>query len=247
LGSKTSYELELLKPLPQDASSVELEISNLFFAGRNTASLSDLGDSFAQANAQLHMKVYQEVKNKGYYRSNPVLSRILYLALAAILLALGIFAAVYFLVIPFNYLAFILPGLLGFAFAFAMSSLTRDGALKREELLGLKLYIKTAEIDRIKFHDAPEKSPEKFEELLPYAILFGLEKKWADEFKDAYNTEPSWYDGNFGTFSAIVLINDLNSFSNTAINAAISSSSAASSSGFGGVGGGFGGGGGGSW
>jgi uncharacterized membrane protein len=104
------------------------------------------------------------------------------------------------------------------------------------------MYIKAAEIDRIKFHNAPAKNPEKFEELLPYAIIFGLEKEWADQFKDVYKTPPTWYDGNMSTFSIIALSHDISSFSDAAVAAAVTSSAASSGGGFGG-----GGGGGGSW
>ena len=244
--SKPEYELELLKPVPKTAPIIEQRVADLFFTGRTTVSLSDLGDTFATSNASLHQKAYKEVTEKGYFVVNPIYSRIIFFALSLALLVIGILMAVYFFVGPLGYVAFGLPSIIGLAFAFIMPVRTRDGVIAKEDLLGLKMYIRTAEIDRIKFHNAPEKSPEKFEELLPYAIIFGLEKEWANEFKDVYKTQPSWYDGNLATFSVIALTHDLTSFSDNAIQAAVSSSSG-SGEGFGGVGGGFGGGGGGSW
>ena len=35
-----------------------------------------------------------------------------------------------------------------------------------------------AEKDREKFHNKPETYEDTFTQLLPYAILFGMEKKW---------------------------------------------------------------------
>lgn len=242
-ATRPDYELELLKPLPKDASAVEQKVIDLFFIGRDRVSLNDLGDSFADLNASLHQTAYREVTEKGYYVVNPTISRIIFFSTAVALLVIGILTAVYFLVTPLGYVCFILPGVIGLAFAIIMPVKTKTGAILKEDLMGLKMYIKTAEIDRIKFHNAPAKTPEKFEELLPYAIIFGLEKEWAEEFKDIYKNAPDWYDGNMATFSVVYLANDLNSFSNAAISAAISSSASSA----GGVGGGGGGGGGGSW
>ena len=100
----------------------------------------------------------------------------------------------------------------------------------------------------------PEKNPERFEKLLPYAMVLGVEKEWVRQFQDIYKQNPGWYEDQTGSpavFSSIIFINSLNSFSQSA-NASLSSSPSSASSGGsgfsgGGSGGGFGGGGGGSW
>ena len=111
-----------------------------------------------------------------------------------------------------------------------------------------------AEKDRIKFHNAPEKNPEHFEKLLPYAMILGVEREWAEQFKNIYNQPPSWYSDSLGgTFNSIILISALNNFnhsSQAAMFSAPGGGAAGGGSGFGGggfSGGGFGGGGGGSW
>jgi uncharacterized membrane protein YgcG len=243
--NKAEYELELIKPLPETATTIEKKIIELFFTGRNIVNLKDLDDTFAKLNASLHREAYKQVTEKGFFVVNPTISRIIYFALSVAGLVFGILAAIYFLISPLEYVWFLLPGVISFLFAFIMPVRTKQGVLVREDLLGLKMYIDTAEIDRIKFHNAPEKSPEKFEELLPYAIVFGLEKKWAEEFRDIYRTPPSWYDGNMATFSVVGLTHDIGNFSDAAISAVVSSTSSGGSGGF--SGGGFGGGGGGSW
>ena len=119
------------------------------------------------------------------------------------------------------------------------------------ELEGLKMYINTAEKHRIEFHNDPEKYLGIFEQLLPYAIIFGLEKKWAREFEDLYKEPPSWYSGNISTFNTLVLANSISSVSHGIQTSSIQPSSHSSfgGSGFSGgsSGGGFGGGGGGRW
>lgn len=126
------------------------------------------------------------------------------------------------------------------------------------DLEGLKLYIDTAEKHRIEFHNNPKKYLGVFEKLLPYAMIFGLEKKWAKEFEDIYVEQPNWYDGNMNTFNSYLLISSLGGFTRqvnsyitptNSANGFASSHGGSGGSGFGGgsSGGGFGGGGGGSW
>ena len=90
-----------------------------------------------------------------------------------------------------------------------------------------------------------------FEKLLPYAIAFGVEKIWADRFKDIAFRQSSWYVGqNNGVFNAVYLSSRLHSSISTfSYSATPTRSTTGHSSGFSGgfSGGGGGGGGGGSW
>lgn len=90
----------------------------------------------------------------------------------------------------------------------------------------------------------PEHTPEMFDRYLPYAIAFGVEDAWAEQFKDIYTNEPAWHTGSMGRFSVLSLASDIQTFSTDFTAASMPSSSGVSS---GSVGGGFGGGGGGSW
>lgn len=140
----------------------------------------------------------------------------------------------------------------------AGARLTQAGLEKERMLKGLKEYIDAAEDERIKFHNAPSKSPEVFEKLLPFAMIFGLEKEWAKEFEGVYTTPPSWYTDTYGasnfshSFTALSFTTEISSFATQASYAltsapAGSSGSSSGSSGGGSSGGGGGGGGGGSW
>lgn len=151
--------------------------------------------------------------------------------------------------------------LLLFIFAMKLDIRTEVGNEMYTFLLGLKMYINTAEKERIKFHNDPKKYTEVFETLLPYAMIFGLEKKWAEQFEDIYTTPPEWYQGDFSTFNSIYFLNSLNSFNKGVVTKSSPPSSYGSSggyrsggwssggSGFGGgsSGGGGGGSGGGGW
>lgn len=122
-------------------------------------------------------------------------------------------------------------------------NLTDAGARQWAKVDGFKLYLGVVEKDRLNFSDAPEKTPERFNKLLPYAVALGVEKEWAKQFEGIdVAGATTWYNGNLAAFSAVSLASDIGtSFAST-----VSSNATVSSSG-GSSGGGFGGGGGGSW
>lgn len=127
-----------------------------------------------------------------------------------------------------------------------MPAKTQKGALVKEHLLGLNEYIKVAEKDRIAFHNAPEMNATLFEKLLPYAVMFGLEKKWAKAFEGITLPPPSWYSSNSSSFVPALFVADFSdNFSSSFFTAPTSSSGGSGGGGF--SGGGGGGGGGGSW
>lgn len=136
---------------------------------------------------------------------------------------------------------------------------TLEGLKTSRYLDGLKLYIQMAEAERLKFlHSVPGADVSNdgivklYEKLLPYAILFRLEKTWLAELSKYYELQdvatPAWYVG-VGAFSASDFTKAMSSVS-TSVSHSVSSGSSSSSSGSSGggfSGGGGGGGGGGGW
>ena len=129
--------------------------------------------------------------------------------------------------------------------------LSREGAVMREDWLGFKMYLETAERYRMQ-----NLTPELFEKYLPYAIIFGIEKKWAKAFESLNMNPPSWYGayGGYSAGSSIGSFSGSRGFSVSAFSSSLSSSFASAmgssgasgaSGGGGGAGGGGGGGGGG--
>ena len=156
------------------------------------------------------------------------------------------------------------PGLLFVFLVFALVArrpLSDLGAERRDHLKGLELYIRLAEADRLRMLQSPttaEREPVDasdprvvvniYEKLLPYAVLFGLEKEWAAELGKYYvDSNPDWYAGttafNAGVFSSS--IGALTTSVATSYSGSSSSSSSGGSGGGGSSGGGGGGGGGG--
>ena len=150
--------------------------------------------------------------------------------------------------------------LISIVFAVLMGAPTVQGRKIMDQIDGFKLYLETAEKNRLNIVGEPPMSIERFERILPYAIALGVEKPWSEHFeaelarnavsdaRDGYT--PGFYSGGRG-FSP-------GNFSKAITTASASMAAAmvaaqpvqASSSGSGGggfSGGGGGGGGGGGW
>ena len=69
-------------------------------------------------------------------------------------------------------------------FFYLMRAPTALGRPVMDQLAGFKLYLETAEADRLNMQ-APEITAERFEALLPYAVALDVEKPWAEAFAAA--------------------------------------------------------------
>ena len=138
----------------------------------------------------------------------------------------------------------------------SLHPLNMSGAKYKDYLDGLKLYMKLAEADRIKIlqsmkgaerlEEIGESRVKLYERLLPYAILFGIEKSWLHVLSIEYgNAAPGWYDGTIA-FNAAVFAQSISSISSS-VNSYTDTSSSSSGGGGEFSGGGGGGGGGGGW
>lgn len=152
------------------------------------------------------------------------------------------------------------------ALAATLKPLTEEGIRLRRYLLGLRMYISVAEVERLRMLQSPEGAQKVgvavnaddtaqivklYERVLPYATLFGLEKEWNRQLGQYYeqiHTQPNWYQGS-DMFTAAMFASALSGLSTTTSysTTASSSSSSSGSSGGGFSGGGGGGGGGGGW
>lgn len=66
-----------------------------------------------------------------------------------------------------------------------MERRTNFGMDLAAEIEGFKMYLGTAEKDRIAAMSPPEEdTPELFERYLPYALALGVAKTWGDRFSD---------------------------------------------------------------
>lgn len=144
--------------------------------------------------------------------------------------------------------AFITASLCSF-FACITQKRSEYGNRVLEEVLGYREFIDKVSMDELKM--MIDKDPEYYYHVLSYAIVLGLEEKWAKKFESLTVANPSWYIGSPG-FDALYLARMSSRMSQAvkinAMPAAVKGGGHGSGfnvSGF--AGGGFGGGGGHAW
>lgn len=175
--------------------------------------------------------IYNSLVSDGYFPENPQKVRGRYMILTILSL------------ITFN-----IPLLLTSAiFGRLMPRKTLEGVEASNIAKSLRNFL-TSQERQLEFQ---AKNQMMFEKLLPFAVAFGVEKVWADRFKDITLTPPEWFvSSQSGVFTSQTFARSLGA-SMTSFNAAATptTSSTGHSSGFSGgsSGGGGGGGGGGSW
>jgi uncharacterized membrane protein YgcG len=151
---------------------------------------------------------------------------------------------------------FVLAAVAGLAFHWLQAP-TVVGRQIMDQIEGFRLYLGTAEEDRLERLNPPDKTPELFERFLPYAIALDVENTWAKRFAGvlaaagAGAAAAAWYSGNDNwANNPTGFVHDLSSnLSQTIASASTppgSSDSGGGGSGGGGSSGGGGGGGGGS-
>lgn len=165
------------------------------------------------------------------------------------------------LVSVFVMLSLIAQGILAFVFYRLLKAPTKAGAIVYDEIEGFKMFLTTAEKDRLEVLHPPHVTPEIFEKFLPYAIALDAENAWSKKFEaeiaqagldtSRSNYVPHWYSGHsfdrLGTGDFASSIGSAVAGATASAARAPGSSSGMSSGGGGFSGGGGGGGGGGGW
>ncbi|MBP9813373.1 DUF2207 domain-containing protein [Candidatus Nomurabacteria bacterium] len=274
IASSKDYELTIVKSI-EDLSESEARVIGLLF-GQNTVvgskvKLGDLKDSLYKEMKKVSDDIPSSLYKRGYFSTDPskaymifLRPTIYFLAIAATLVGVSFLLGLLpsgspaFIAIV-SILAIVVVNLIAMKI---LPAKTTQGTDAKEYLLGLKEYIKLAEADRLKYLQSPEGAEKYgdpntdgakiklFEKLLPYAIIFGLEKDWANSFEGIYSEPPDWYQGNWSAFNTGVLLGSVSAFSSASTASFAAPSSSGGASGFSGggfSGGGGGGGGGGGW
>ncbi len=153
-------------------------------------------------------------------------------------------------------LFFLLLITLNFIFYNLLKAPTIHGRKIMDLIEGFKMYLSTAEEERLNLLNPPDKTPELFEKYLPYALALDVENDWSDKFADVLakasakqGYSPSWYSGrSWNTLGTSGLVSSLGASFSSAISSSSTAPGSSSGSGGGGSsGGGGGGGGGGGW
>jgi uncharacterized protein (TIGR04222 family) len=221
------------------------------FSGRGSSvELSELEDEFYSELPGIKASIFDRLRERGFYRARPDRVRSTW-GFAALVLGglVGIGGSVLadrVLLTPVPFIvAGVLVAIIVFVFSRIMPARTVAGARALEQVLGFEEFQRR--VDSEHFKRVIVGHPEWFDKYLPFAMAFGVEKKWARAFEGIYTERPRWYTGSSGgaDFHVSRLSNSLSSFSSRAGSTLSSSPRSSGGSGFGGGGGSGGGGGGG--
>ena len=180
-----------------DLRPYESYLLEKLFGSESERKLSSLKNTFYQYNDKAKKMLYEEVTKSGYFVSNPKTTRLRWLAagfgmmaLSAIFLCLG-FPLLAWLTDTGVLLAFG-PGLFGLGLiiiSYFMPKKTQKGADEAAKWKAFFTYLKDIE----QYTDL-EKATELFERYLPYAIAFGMDKKYLSQWEKVPNVQPPmWY------------------------------------------------------
>lgn len=223
-----SFEKRTDLPVKNSLLSFEQELLDGIFAAEHVVPVK--GTDFSKVVQAVNKKLYEQVVDDGFFPKNPEKQRTIYYILAILAFSTG------------N----ILLTIVAFVFGRSMPKKTLLGAQQTAIGLALKNFLRSQD----NFLAFQAKNQLFFEKMLPYAVAFGVEKIWADRFRDVAMKQPDWYKGQQTHFTSYAFIRSLdNSFTTFYRSATPTSSSSGFSSGSSGgfSGGGGGGGGGGSW
>lgn len=264
LEEEQSSERPALRLLDRSRSGHPLDAAMLgaLFPGETTVRrIPRTSEKFAKRMRRLVAKGAAEVKSRGWTTSERSRAAKAFgwaaLALLGVTLALLIWTAMKDRdLLPLSVAAFALAGVgAGVSAIVAFSRhtvLTPAGAERAEYLLGVREFIRVAEADRLRMLQSAAGAERRsdgsvdivhlYEKLLPYAMLFGEEKSWAEVLETRYadtGTGPDWVS----TYVGVSLATRVSSYSSSMSTAAAYTPSSSSSGGS--TGGGFSGGGGG--
>jgi hypothetical protein len=227
--TRRDYRFHRLTP-PEGGKALqdhETRVLSGIFEDGSPVKLSDLDNEFYTHLPGIKDGIHDRLVARGYYRARPdkVKGRWMIGAGLVSALIIGIGSAVggaWFDMTPLPFvIAGIVSGLIVASFGWHMPARTVEGARALERVLGFEEFLRRVEGDRF---ERVVKTPEMFERFLPFAMAFGVERKWARAFEGIYRTPPTWYVGSTtGPF-------DLNGFSSRLSDLSSRTSSAMSSS-----------------
>jgi len=154
----------------------------------------------------------------------------------------------------------IIGGGLAYLFYHLLKAPTALGGPIMDQIEGFRIFLNTAEKDRLEALNPPNVTPEVFEKFLPYAIALDCENNWSKRFEAEASAAanapgsgtgytPLWYSGpSFNQLGYAAFASSIgSSIGNAAASSSVAPGSSSGSGGGGSSGGGGGGGGGGGW
>lgn len=218
------------------------------FQGGSPVLVSDLKDRFYEKVPGILQALYREVSGRGgCFAVAPDQIRNRYRIAGAAVAGLSVVAGWTEQSIPAIVSPLVAAGIV-VGFSGAMPRRTEKGRRTCDDILGFREFVRRVDGDRLERSGG--RTAERFEKILPYAVVLGVADRWATVFSDIYTAPPEWYGSTRygGGFRTQDFVSDVGRSLST-MGSTFASRPSSGSSGFSGgsSGGGGGGGGGGSW
>ncbi len=163
--------------------------------GKEEVELSDLKEKFYKKIPTIKKAMYQELIARGYFEKSPDQTRQRWYTLGVVGLVVG-FLGIWFS----DTLSFISPLIMApavgvvigsaaaFLFADVMPAKTQKGSQVATNWRAFRKYL-----DDIEKHSDMQQVSDKFDQFIPYAVMFGIEQDIIKRFANVLTAMPTWY------------------------------------------------------
>lgn len=197
IGRSSSFTFKRTDKPTGDLRPFETRLINKVFGSGMERSLNAMRNTFYTAIPQLQRDLYEELVTEGLFAANPNTTRTRWGGIGAVLL-IGAFAAGFVLLsvvedvsaallcLP---LALGLVGVVALSVGQAMPAKTYKGAEEAAKWKAFEEYLRNLEK-----YQGLEEAATHFDQYLPYAVAFGIDRSWIQRFKRVdYVPIPPWY------------------------------------------------------
>ncbi|MDH4147575.1 MAG: DUF2207 domain-containing protein, partial [Acidimicrobiia bacterium] len=194
---KKDYRLVKLRDADPALLGYEQTLLGKIFAGRgNTVTLDELRQNFAEDLAVVRRQMYDETMARHWFVRRPDHVRAFWIVVGLVALAAGV-AVTVAIALKTHWgllgLPLTLPGILLLGASKVMPARTGTGRQVLEQAVGYERFLDVADADQLQYQEQQM----QFVAGLPYAMVFGLTRKWASVMKvlqeRGLDVAPTWY------------------------------------------------------
>ncbi len=197
IGASTTFTFKRTDKPDDDLRGFERTLLRKIFRGKDERTLDSLRNRFYTAIPQIQGELYREVVREGFFSASPDNVRRMWSGIGVVLMVLAVLLGVLALmaVDQFAESLVCVPlalGVVSIALLIAagrMPAKTAKGAEEAAKWRAFREYLRN-----IRRYTDLEQATELFNDYLPYAVAFGLERTWVNHFSQVPATPiPYWY------------------------------------------------------
>lgn len=183
-----------------DLKSFEKQfINKIFSGGKLERSLDSLKDKFYVHIPKLQEALYKDMVAQGLFKSNPDTTRKIWTTISVVVLAAagGLGFLLFESIDSLGSAILCLPislGIVGVSLLLTSSHMPAKTRKGTEEAAKWRAFIEY--LTNLQKYSTIEETAPKFQEFLPYAVAFGLDRSWIRRFSNARDLNipiPTWY------------------------------------------------------